>query len=70
MSADPNPSSERNAPESGATGWLASERPAWLRYAVAIGLTLLSVWLRIALAPADSGGRFVTPALAVALAAL
>ena len=70
MSATPQPAAERNAPESGASGWLASERPAWLRYAVAIGLTLLSVWLRTALAPADSGGRFVTPALAVALAAL
>jgi PAS domain S-box-containing protein len=70
MSAEPQPTPEKNAPEPGATGWLAAERPAWLRYGVAIGLTLLSVWIRIALAPADSGGRFVTAALAVALAAL
>jgi PAS domain S-box-containing protein len=70
MSVDLHPAPEHSSPEHGAPGWLASERPAWLRYGVAIGLTLLSVWVRIALAPADSGGRFVTPALAVALAAL
>jgi PAS domain S-box-containing protein len=51
-------------------GWLSAERPAWLRYGLAVALTLLAVWLRVALAPAESGGRFVTPALAVALAAL
>lgn len=45
-------------------------RPAWLRYGLAVALTLAAVWLRMALAPADAGGRFVTPALAVALAAL
>lgn len=70
MSADPYSTAAPRNFRSGATGWLATERPAWLRYGVAIVLTLLSVWLRMALAPADSGGRFVTPALAVALAAL
>lgn len=45
-------------------------RPAWQRYGVAVVLTLLAVWVRVALAPADSGGRFVTAALAVALSAL
>lgn len=45
-------------------------RSAWLRYGLAIALTLLAVWLRIALAPAESGGRFVTAAMAVALSAL
>ena len=70
MSAEPQNAPEQSFPPPRVPGWLTSERPAWLRYGVAIGLTLLSVWLRIALAPADSGGRFVTPALAVALAAL
>ena len=50
--------------------WLPHGRPAWQRYGAAIVLTVLAVWLRIALAPADSGGRFVTVSLAVALAAL
>jgi PAS domain S-box-containing protein len=70
MSAEPHPKPGHPPPESLSSGWLASDRPAWLRYGVAIALTVLSVWLRIALAPADSGGRFVTAALAVALAAL
>ncbi|MDQ7743188.1 PAS domain S-box protein [Hydrogenophaga pseudoflava] len=47
-----------------------TERPAWRRYGVAVLLTLLAVWARMALAPADSGGRFITPALAVAFSAL
>lgn len=47
-----------------------TDHPAWLRYGVAIVLTLLAVWARMALAPADSGGRFITPALAVAISAL
>ena len=70
MCAEPHPASEHEMPDPSAPGWLAPERPAWLGYGVAIGLTVLSVWLRIALAPADSGGRFVTPALAVALVTL
>lgn len=48
----------------------ASRRPVWLRYGLAIALTLLAVWVRIVLAPAESGGRFVTAALAVAFSAL
>ena len=47
-----------------------TDHPAWLRYGAAILLTLIAVWARVALAPADSGGRFITPALAVALSAL
>lgn len=47
-----------------------TDHPAWLRYGAAIVLTLIAVWARVALAPADSGGRFITPALAVALSAL
>ncbi|MBA4263221.1 MAG: hypothetical protein C0443_14700, partial [Comamonadaceae bacterium] len=37
---------------------------------MAITLTLLAAWLRMALAPAESGGRFITFSLAVALSAL
>lgn len=51
-------------------GWSVTARPAWARYGAALLLTLLMVWLRVALAPAESGGRFITPALAVALSAL
>lgn len=47
-----------------------TDRPAWLRYGAAVVLTLIAVWARMLLAPADSGGRFITPALAVALSAL
>lgn len=47
-----------------------TDHPAWLRYGAAIVLTLIAVWARVALAPADSGGRFITPALAVAFSAL
>ncbi|MGM9425109.1 PAS domain S-box protein [Hydrogenophaga sp. MI9] len=50
--------------------WLPHGRPAWRRHGAAIVLTVLAVWIRIALAPADSGGRFVTASLAVALSAL
>ena len=50
--------------------WLQRGRPAWQRYGVAIVLTVLAIWLRMALAPADTGGRFVTVSLAVALSAL
>ena len=70
MSADLKPTAAQGDARREAADRLASERPAWLRYGVAIALTLLSVWLRVALAPADSGGRFVTPALAVALTTL
>ena len=60
--ADPAP---RNGPI-----WLPHGRAPWQRYGMAIVLTLLAVWLRTALAPADTGGRFITASLAVALAAL
>lgn len=66
MSAAPTPrtaSVGRASPD-----W--TNHPAWLRYGVAIVLTLFAVWARMAMAPADSGGRFITPALAVALSAL
>jgi PAS domain S-box-containing protein len=70
MSAEPSPHTAR-APSAGSPAdGRASLRPAWLRYGAAVALTLVAVWLRMALAPAESGGRFVTPALAVALSAL
>lgn len=47
-----------------------TKTPAWRRYLVAVVLTLLAVWVRMTLAPAESGGRFVTAGLAVALATL
>ncbi len=50
--------------------WEPHTHSAWLRFAVAIVLTLFAAWLRMALAPAESGGRFVTLSLAVALSAL
>lgn len=45
-------------------------RPLWERLLVAFVITVLAAWLRIALAPAESGGRFVTLSLAVALSTL
>jgi len=50
--------------------WHPQTRSAWQRYGMAIALTVLATWLRIALAPAESGGRFITLSLAVALSAL
>jgi PAS domain S-box-containing protein len=50
--------------------WEPRTHSAWRRFGVAIALTLLAAWLRMALAPAESGGRFITFSLAVALSAL
>lgn len=50
--------------------WQPEEHSAGLRYLVAVLLTLAAVWLRMTLAPAESGGRFITLSLATALAAL
>ena len=50
--------------------WEPGTHSAWQRFGVAIVLTLLAAWLRMALAPAESGGRFITLSLAVALSAL
>jgi len=50
--------------------WQPREHSAGLRYLVAVLLTLAAVWLRVTLAPAESGGRFITLSLATALAAL
>ncbi|MCU0958063.1 MAG: PAS domain S-box protein [Hydrogenophaga sp.] len=50
--------------------WHPPQHSLWLRLAVAIALTLLAAGIRIALAPAESGGRFITLSLAAALSAL
>lgn len=50
--------------------WEPRTHSAWQRFGVAIVLTLLAAWLRLELAPAESGGRFITLSLAAALAAL
>lgn len=54
----------------GLLAWEPRRLHAWQRVGVAIVLTLLAAWLRIALAPAESGGRFITLSLAAALSAL
>lgn len=50
--------------------WQPQRHPLWVRLLVAVLLTLAAAWLRVALAPAESGGRFVTLSLAVALSTL
>lgn len=50
--------------------WRPDKHPLWLRLTVALVLTLLAAWLRMALAPAESGGRFITLSLAAAVSAL
>lgn len=50
--------------------WDPQHLRLWQRLGMAIVLTLLATWLRIALAPAESGGRFITFSLAAALSAL
>jgi PAS domain S-box-containing protein len=50
--------------------WQPQKRSAWNRYGVAIVLTLLAAYIRVVLAPAESGGRFITFSLAVALSAI
>ncbi|TNF51036.1 MAG: PAS domain S-box protein [Burkholderiales bacterium] len=62
--------SERPAPWRHVWNWHPSQHSLWLRLTVAVLLTLIATWLRVALAPAESGGRFITLSLAAALAAL
>jgi len=52
------------------TAWNPQRHPWWLRLGVALSLTACAVWLRLAMAPPDSGGRFFTLTLAAALCAL
>jgi PAS domain S-box-containing protein len=50
--------------------WEPTQHPWWLRAVVALAITGLAAWMRVALAPAESGGRFITLSLAAALCAL
>jgi PAS domain S-box-containing protein len=50
--------------------WQPGRVSAWKRYAVAVVLTVAAVWLRTQLAPAESGGRFITLSLAAAISAM
>jgi PAS domain S-box-containing protein len=50
--------------------WEPTQHPWWLRAIVALAITALAAWMRVALAPAESGGRFITLSLAAALCAL
>ena len=50
--------------------WQPERHSAWSRYAVAVAITLAAVGLRLAVAPPESGGRFITLSLAAALSAL
>lgn len=50
--------------------WQPTEHSAVWRYGVALLLTFAAVWLRMEMAPIESGGRFITLSLAAALAAL
>lgn len=52
------------------TQWEPDRHPLWLRLLAAVGMTLAAAAMRLWLAPAESGGRFITFALAAALAAL
>lgn len=52
------------------SAWDPHRHPWWLRALVAVVITVLAAWMRAALAPAESGGRFITLSLAAALCAL
>ncbi len=44
--------------------------PLWLRWGVAIAVTLLAIWLRLQISEPDSGARFATLSMAVVVSAL
>jgi len=50
--------------------WDPDRHPLWLRLLAAVAITTVAAAMRMALAPAESGGRFITLSLAAALAAL
>ena len=50
--------------------WDPDRHPLWLRLLAAVAITAVAAAMRMALAPAESGGRFITLSLAAALAAL
>ncbi len=70
MNQPPSVSTPRSAVWRRAWDWHPTQHKLWLRLAVAVVLTILAAWLRVALAPAESGGRFITLSLAAALSAL
>ena len=71
MPSAPNPPSHATqAPWQELLAWDPHRLPLWQRLAAAILLTVAALWLRMALAPAESGGRFITFSLAAALSAL
>jgi len=70
---DPVPALPASSPDNRRFwAWALNAYPArrslWKRLLVAVVITLLAAWLRVMLAPAESGGRFVTLSLAVVLA--
>ncbi len=71
MPSSPNtPSDTRQPLWQALLAWDPRRLPTWLLLAVAAGLTLGALWLRMAVAPAESGGRFITFSLAAALSTL
>ena len=52
------------------SAWDPHRHPWWLRALVALVITALATWMRVMLAPAESGGRFITLSLAAAVCAL
>lgn len=52
------------------TLWQPSQHSMARRLLVALLITALAAWMRLALAPAEAGGRFITLSLAAALSAL
>ena len=50
--------------------WQPEQHGMATRLVVALLITVLAAWIRVALAPAESGGRFITLSLAAALSAL
>jgi PAS domain S-box-containing protein len=70
MATPPSPTNLLQKGWKRVVNWQPQEHSVWLRCTVAVLLTFAAVWLRMTLAPADSGGRFITLSLATALAAL
>jgi PAS domain S-box-containing protein len=50
--------------------WQPAQHSLATRLLVALLITAFAAWIRVALAPAESGGRFITLSLAAAVAAL
>ncbi|MDZ4100912.1 MAG: PAS domain S-box protein [Hydrogenophaga sp.] len=50
--------------------WQPDQHSLSTRLAVALLITVVAAWIRVALAPAESGGRFITLSLAAAVSAL